>query len=262
MIALIATSSLPHPVPSHISIFSCEIQASSYLVPGLIQCTPHPYIDDIAIWSNNVEEHTRNVETILQALKDNKLFVNPKKTKLFSTEIRFLGHWITAKGIEADEGKADRVKNWPKPTCTKHVCAFLGLVCYLSTFLPNLAQHTSVLDELTTKACDKNFPPWTDKHQAAFAMIKKLVTLTDCLTSIDPSLMPTNKNFVTMDASDVGSGAVLSFGPTYETARPVAYDSRAFKGAELNYPIHEKELLTIICALGNVEQLAILTRAG
>jgi hypothetical protein len=33
-------------------------------------------------------------------------------------------------------------------------------------------------------------------------------------------------------------------------ARPVAYDSRAFKGAELNYPVHEKELLAIIRALG------------
>jgi hypothetical protein len=210
----------------------------------------HVYIDDIAIWSNNIEEHTHNVETILQALSDNELFVNPKKTKLFSTEICFLGHRITAKGIEADEGKADRVKNWPKPTCAKHVRAFLGLVCYLSAFLPNLAQHTSVLDELTTKACDKNFPPWTDKHEAAFAVIKELVTSMDCLTSIDPSLMPTHKIFVTTDASDVGSGAVLSFGPTYETARPVAYDSRAFKGAELNYPVHKKELLAIIRALG------------
>ena len=54
---------------------------------------------------------------------------------------------------------------------------------------------------------------------------------------------------MTTDASDTGSGALLAFGPTYETARPVAYDSRAFKGAELNYLVHEKELLAIIQAL-------------
>jgi hypothetical protein len=62
--------------------------------------------------------------------------------------------------------------------------------------------------------------------------------------------MPEYKIYVTTDASDLGSGAVLAFGPTYETAKLVAYDSRSFKGAELNYPIHEKELLAIVRALG------------
>jgi len=42
---------------------------------------------------------------------------------------------------------------------------------------------------------------------------------------------------------------VLSFGTTWETARPVAFDSMTFKGAELNYPVHEKELLAVIHAL-------------
>lgn len=64
-------------------------------------------IDDITIWSKTLAEHENNVRTILQALKDNKLHCNPKKTKLFSMEIRFLGHRISSKGIEADEGKAD-----------------------------------------------------------------------------------------------------------------------------------------------------------
>ena len=83
----------------------------------------------------------------------------------------------------------------------------------------------------------------------AFDAIKSLITSKACLTTIDLSLMPGYRIFITTDASDTGSGAVLSFGPTYETARPVAYDSRAFKGAELNYPVHEKELLAIICTL-------------
>src|SRR6266702_8086389 len=94
----------------------------------------HVYIDDIAIWSNMVNKHVQNVVTILQALADNKLYCNPKKTKLCATEIHFLGHRITAKGIEADEGKADWVVNWPTPSCAKHVRAFLSLVRYLSAF--------------------------------------------------------------------------------------------------------------------------------
>ena len=209
----------------------------------------HVYMDDIAVWSRSLDEHSENVTKLLQSLLDNELYLNPKKTKLFCSEIRFLGHRISAKGVEADESKTDRVTNWPTPTCAKHVRAFLGLVHYLSAFLPNLAEHTAVLDELTTKECNKVFPTWKSHHQTAFESIKKLAVSRKCLTTIDPSLMPGHKIFVTTDTSDTGSGAVLAFGPTYETARPVAYDSRAFKGAELNYPVHEKELLAIIWAL-------------
>ena len=206
-------------------------------------------MDDIAIWSKTVKEHEMNVATILQALLDHKLYLNPKKSKFFCSKIHFLGHQISAKGVEAYEGKADWIWNWPTPSCTKHVCSFLGLVRYLSAFLPRLADHTSILDELTMKDCDKNFPTWLEQHQTAFDNIKQLIVSKACLTTIDPSLMPRYKIFVTTDTSNTGSGAVLSFGPTYETSRLVAYDSRTFKGAELNYPIHEKELLAIICAL-------------
>jgi hypothetical protein len=55
--------------------------------------------------------------------------------------------------------------------------------------------------------------------------------------------------YVTCDASDWRTGAVLSFGPTWAMARPVAFDSMQLKGAERNYPVHKKELLAIIRAL-------------
>jgi hypothetical protein len=61
--------------------------------------------------------------------------------------------------------------------------------------------------------------------------------------------MGDNRIFVTCDASDWRTGAVLSYGLTWESARPVAFDSMALKEAQLNYPVHEKELLAIIHAL-------------
>ena len=70
----------------------------------------------------------------------------------------------------------------------------------------------------------------------------------DCLTIIDHLNPGSNKIFVTTDASDYCSGVVLSWGETWETARFVAFDSCTFKSAELNYPVHEKELLAIIRA--------------
>lgn len=125
-------------------------------------------MDNIAIWSNTVNEHMENVATILWEMLDNKLYLNSKKSDLFIQEIHFLGHPISACGIEPDDKKTNRVTNWPTPKHAKHVQAFLGLMQYISPFLLNLANYMSVLDELTTKDCNKVTAPWTDRHEAMF----------------------------------------------------------------------------------------------
>ena len=160
-----------------------------------------------------------------------------------------MGHTILQDGIEADERKVEKIENWPVPTSSMEVQAFLGLVQYLNAFLPKLAIHSGVLMELTTKAADKRFPKWENRHQLVFDSIKAIVTSCECLMVIDHHNMGNNKIFVTTDTSDKVSGAVLSFGLSWETAQPVAYDSMTFKGPELNYPVHEKELLAIMQVL-------------
>ena len=149
------------------------------------------------------------------------MYINPDKTNLFCLEINFLGHHISTCGIKADSKKADRILVWPQPKSATDVHAFLGLVCYLAAFLPSLAEHTGILTELTTKDADKSFPPWTDRYQSAFDSIKSIVTSCECLTTIDLSKLPDYKIFVTTDTSNKCSGAVLSFGTNWETARPV-----------------------------------------
>ena len=57
------------------------------------------------------------------------------------------------------------------------------------------------------------------------------------------------KTYLTCNASDWRTGATLSFGATLETAQPVAFNSTQLLLAEKGYPIHEKELLMIMCAL-------------
>jgi hypothetical protein len=190
-----------------------------------------------------------NINTILAKLRDGGVYANPKKSILFTESVEFLGHRVSRMGIEACEKKAERILDWPVPTSSMETWQFLGLVCYLQQFLPNLAIHCHVLEELMQKKYEKNFPAWTQVHQCAFDVIKQLVVSRECLTVIDPDQMPDLKIFITTDASDLASGAVLSFGKTWEKARLVAYDSCSFKGAELNYPVHEKELLAIIRAL-------------
>jgi len=106
-----------------------------------------------------------------------------------------------------------------------------------------------ILTPLMTKEAQKCFPPWNDDHQAAFESVKGLVVSRECLTVINHEAPGDNKIFVTCDASDWRTSAMLSFGKTWESARPVTFESTQLKAAEKNYLVHEKELLTIVHAL-------------
>lgn len=209
----------------------------------------HVYLDDIIIWSANVTEHIRNVETILQALREASLYCSLKKTSLFCTSINFLGHRISTDGIQADSSKAAKISAWPVPKMASDVRQFLGLVWYLSAFLPHLAELTSVLTPLTNKVAGGKHIVWREHHQSAFDDIKKLIASRDCLTVIDHENLGDNNIFVTTDTSDLGTGAVLSFGKDWASARPVAFESKQLSPAEKNYPTHDKEMLTIVRAL-------------
>ena len=209
----------------------------------------HVYLDNIVIWSNSVDKHRDNVRTVLQALRDAHLYCSTKKSQLFTTELDFLDHRISQRGIEPDIRKVERIRDWPVPRTAKDVQKFLGLVQYLAAFLPRLAQYRSVLTPLMTKDSQAAWPSWAEVHQRAFQAIKDLVLGRECLTTIDHDQMGDRKIFVTCDASDLQTGACLSFGETWETARPVAWDSVQLSPAEKNYPTHEKEMLAIVQAL-------------
>ncbi|THG93879.1 hypothetical protein EW026_g7472 [Hermanssonia centrifuga] len=180
----------------------------------------HVYLDDIVIWSQTLEEHRRNVATILECLRQHKLYCSPKKTDLFCISMNFLGHYVSADGIQADNAKVEKILDWPVPRSASEVRAFLGLVRYISNFLPALSCHTLVLNTLTTKEADKQFL-WTPAHFEAFEAIKTLVTSRECLTVIDHMNLGNNRVFVSCDASNLCTGAVLSYGETPETARPL-----------------------------------------
>ena len=212
----------------------------------LIGTICHMYLDDIIIWSKTLEEHAKNVHTMLQTLCDTKLFCSLKKTQLFCTEVLFLGHKVSARGIEADPSKVTRILDWAVPRSANEMCSFLGLVCYVADHIPNLAEHTRILNALTTKASQLSFPAWTPSHQHAFQAIKDLVVSPHCLTTINHDNPGNNCIFLTCDASDYRTGAVLYWGPSWEDSRPVTFDSTPLRDAELNYPVHEKELLAII----------------
>ena len=85
---------------------------------------------------------------------------------------------------------------------------------------------------------------WTEAQQTSFEALKMALTTTPVLALPDPEL-PFE---VTTDASDIAISAVLNQNQG-RGMQPIAFESRKLSVHELNYPIHEKELLAIVYAL-------------
>ena len=124
---------------------------------GLIGKICHCHMDNFIIWLQSIQEHEHNIKMVMETLRKAKLLCSPK----FLEEVDFLGHQISTCGIKVDLGKIEKILIWKSPQSVKEVCTFLGLIQYISVFLPKLMEYTSMLTPLTSKSCDTLFPPWT-----------------------------------------------------------------------------------------------------
>ena len=58
------------------------------------------YIDDIAIFSKNYDEHMQNIDMVIQRLEATGCKINSLKCEWCVAETNFLGYWLKAKGIK------------------------------------------------------------------------------------------------------------------------------------------------------------------
>ena len=85
------------------------------------------FMDDILIFGKTVEEHDKNLDSVLTALGNNGLKVLPEKCCLLKEEVTFLGHIIDKNGIRTDPKKIEAMEKYPKPANRKELQRFLGL---------------------------------------------------------------------------------------------------------------------------------------
>ena len=199
------------------------------------------YLDDILVYSKTKNEHSQHVKEVLGILRKHRLYAKITKCEFFQKRIEYLGHYISAEGVAVDDRKVKAIKDWPAPTTVSETRSFLGLANYYRKFVPNFSLVAAPLTALLQK--EKTFT-WTDKENEAFKTLKEKLTTAPVLLIPDSS----QPFVVTTDASDVAIGAVLTQNQG-QGEQPVAYESRKLTAAELNYPVHEKELLAIVYSI-------------
>ncbi|KAH9251787.1 hypothetical protein BASA81_010360 [Batrachochytrium salamandrivorans] len=73
------------------------------------------YLDDIVIYSDTMDKHVKQVQSVLGVLRDNGLYCKAEKCHFYQTEIKYLGYIISSNGIRMDPSKISAVQEWPTP---------------------------------------------------------------------------------------------------------------------------------------------------
>ena len=88
------------------------------------------FVDDILIYSQSEEEHEDHLRVVLQLLRDHRLYTKFTKCEFWLTEVRFLGHVVSASGVLVDLEKVEAVMSWEIPKSVFEIRSFLGLARY------------------------------------------------------------------------------------------------------------------------------------
>jgi hypothetical protein len=195
------------------------------------------YMDDILVFSKSVDEHTDHLTQVFQLLRLHKYYAKLSKCSFFQTEVQFLGHVVSGRGIHVNPDKVKAIQDWPEPRSASEVRSFLGLANFFRKFVMGFSNLALPLIKLSTMNHGFQFD---NAAQQAFQGLKHALSHAPTLAVPDPS----RHYELVCDASGFGCGAVL-----LQDERPVAFWSYKMTPAETRYHAGEQELLAVVKAL-------------
>ncbi|XP_060792614.1 uncharacterized protein LOC132895868 [Neoarius graeffei] len=143
------------------------------------------YIDDILIYSPYEESHFQHIQSVLNHLLENHLYVKAKKCDFHTHQISFLGYIVSAEGVSMDPSKVSAVTSWPVLNSVKELKCLLGFVNFYHCFIRNFNNYMVPLISLLKKG--PKHLHWTPAAKEAFNKLKTAFTTAPILQHPDPT---------------------------------------------------------------------------
>ncbi|WVZ62139.1 hypothetical protein U9M48_011919 [Paspalum notatum var. saurae] len=195
------------------------------------------FLDDILIFSPNLETHLSHLTLVLAKLRQHKLYLKPSKCTFAQQSVEYLGHIISDQGVSTDPAKTEVMLTWPRPPLLLNYEHSWGLLTIIGSY-------GVIAKPLTQLLRVKQFS-WSDSAEQAFLNLKIAMSCTPVLAIPNFS----QPFVVETDACADGIGAVLM-----QHGRPIAFLSKALGPSHSNYSIYEKEFLALIMAVDKWKQ--------
>ena len=149
--------------------------------------------------------------------------------------------------------KVEDIQAWNTLQSVKDVQRFMGFANFYRRFIEGFSKIAKPVTALTKKSVKWN---WTPACNAGFEHQKERFTTGPLLTHFDETRLTKMET----DASDFALGAILSQLSDDNRWHPVAFHSRKFSDAEINYDIHDKEMSAIVATFKEWHHLFIAVK--
>ncbi len=217
---------------------------------GLVDDFCIVYLDDILVFSKTKEEHDIHLQRVCERLRGAELYAKPSKCQFYQTEIEFLGFIIRPDGIKMDPKRVQTIKEWENhpPRSYRDLQVLLGFCNFYRRFIQDYSAIARPLTSLFKGSQNGrktgNFSKeWGSLQQQAFLELLGAFQKAPLLCHYNPELAIRLET----DASDAALGGILSqLQKDTNKWHPIAFFSRQFKGAEVNYSTPDKELMAIV----------------
>ena len=211
------------------------------------------YMDDILIHSENVEEHLKDLETVLNLLRQHGLKLSSTKCKLFQTKIEYLGFMIGDNngkiGYSPIDDKIKALQEAKMPETAKDVRSFCGGLQYYNHMIPRL---NILLSPLHRGAAKTPFI-MTNTMKSAYKEVKEALKIRVMLAFPDFTL-PFK---LSTDASYEGAAGILSQRHEDGTEEIIYAFSKTFDEVQTRWAIVELECLALVWSLDKMKELLL-----
>ena len=111
----------------------------------------HVIADDIIITGKDKAEHDQALHQVMKQARQANAKFSIDKLQLKIPQVKYMGHLISHEGIRPDPDKVNAITQMPKPDDRKGIERLVGMVKYLSSFIPHESDVTAPLRNLLKK---------------------------------------------------------------------------------------------------------------
>jgi hypothetical protein len=131
------------------------------------------FMDDLVVYSPLIDQHERHLWGVFLRLQEAGFTLNKDKITLAASEIRYLGHYLSSRGIRVIPERVEAIRAFPRPHNLRSLRRFLGTANFYARFIPRFSEKAATLHGLKRKGA--RFV-WGTDQQASFDSLKRALS--------------------------------------------------------------------------------------